>query len=464
MRESTQPGREDFQKLLSAAYLMQGHSDSGHREKFREGQGKERACQHAEVLAKILALRTLFELELLNFDDAAQATVKFAIETLQCYGAAIGLVEDNYIRYCASSGKSLIRTNHMPLTTSPSALCIESKAAFVSVDVPRDERLHVIIRNIGWLRSLVVIPIFHRNDVSATLEMYFTRSKAFEEEDINTYEVLGILIGKVLLTDTNAKIRDELESERAETNARLEQLRPQLELLSGRTDVSACSEHDAQLRSHQDGPTISHARDLALSSAAPGPKDLSHKGPRWDHGLDSAANFGFDPISALLITERQISTGEVSTVVPSGKLVCAQTGSISVSVSPITTMQETLPKTSKNRGLVSRKDSARWRANFYLVFAGVVAVWSLFLQGHEARVLPIVRETEQATTKSVAEEKARPASQNRNPGATVWVDLRRLQYYCSDSRQYGRTEHGEFMAQSEAQLSQYQPAQHRTCE
>ena len=461
MWESTQPDREEFQKLLSAAYFLQSHSDSGRHGKFREEQGRERACQHAEVLSKVLALRTLFELEQLNFERAAQATVKFAIETLQCHGAAIGLVEESDIRYCASSGRSLIRSNHMALTTSPSALCIQSKAAFVSVDVPRDERLAVMVRNIGWLRSLVVVPIFHGKNVGGTLEMYFIRSRAFEEEDINTYEILGILIGKALLADMNDKIRHELESERAETNARLEQLRPQLELLSGRIGVSECNERDAQVRSPQDGLRIPQARDLTLSSATPGPKDLSHPGLLSDCALGSAVNSELDPISALLITERQIPTHEVSTVVASGETVCDHTAPISAIFSPTTTMQEALPKTSKIRAIVSRKDSVRWRANFYLAFASVVTAWSLFVQGHEARVLPMVSDTEKAANTSVMEKKVLPASHNGSPGATVWVDLRHLQYYCSDSSQYGRTQHGEFMAQSEAQFSQYQPARHR---
>jgi|SRR5215472_1641468 len=463
MREPTQPDRKDFQKLLSAAYLLQDHPESARGEKFREKQGDEPACQQAEVLSKILALRTLFELEQLNFEDAAQATVKFAINILQCYGAAIGLVEENHIRYCASSGRRLMPANHMTLTASPSALCIESKAAFVSADAPSDERLPVAIRNVGWLRSLVVIPIFHRKDIGATLEMYFTKCRAFEVKDINTYEVLGILIGKVLLTDSNAKIRDELESERAETNARLEQLKPHLELLSGKAEASACYERDSQLPAPQDGRPIPPATDPALSSATPGPKDLSHKGPLWDRALGCAATSEFDPISALLITEPQIPTGEVSPGVPGGETVWAHRASVSSLFSPITTMPETLPKSAKNRAIVGRKGSARWRANFYLAFASVVAVWSLFFPGHEASVLRIIRETEPAAITSVGEKRAQPVFQNGNPGATVWVDQRRLQYYCSDSQQYGRTERGEFMAQNEAQLSQYQPARHR-CE
>lgn len=464
MRESTQPKREDFEKLLSAAYLLQGHPDSGRREKSLENQREEHAYQHAEVLSRVLALQTLFELEQVNFEGAAQAIVKFAMDILQCYGAAIGLVEENHICYCASSGRRLIRAKHTPLTTSPSVFCIESKAAFVSADVPNDERLSVMIRNIGWLRSLVVIPIFQRKDVAATLEMYFKSPRGFEARDINTYEVLGILIGKALLTDTNAKIRDELESERAETNARLEQLRPQLELLSGKTEIPDCGERDSQLRPPQEGLPIPQGTDLALSFATPGSKDMSYECPLWDRALDSAVNSEFDPISALLTTECQIPTGKVSTLGPSGEMSCAYKGSISVSVSPTKTMQEALPKTLKNRGAVSRKDSTRWRANFYLVFAGVVGVWSLLFQGHEARVLPIISETEQAANESVVEKRAQAASQNGNPSATVWVDLRRFEYYCSGSQQYGRTEHGEFMAQSEAQVSQYQPARHRTCE
>src|SRR5690242_21579184 len=73
MRGATQPDREEFQKLLSAAYLLQDHSDSLRHETMRQKQGKERACQHAEVMSKVLALGTLFDLEQLNFEAAARS-------------------------------------------------------------------------------------------------------------------------------------------------------------------------------------------------------------------------------------------------------------------------------------------------------------------------------------------------------------------------------------------------------
>lgn len=59
-------------------------------------------------------------------------------------------------------------------------------------------------------------------------------------------------------------------------------------------------------------------------------------------------------------------------------------------------------------------------------------------------------------------EKAEPPS-NGDPNLRVWVDTRKGYYYCPGEEQYGRTEHGSFMTQKQAESNYYIPALIKPC-
>jgi hypothetical protein len=51
-----------------------------------------------------------------------------------------------------------------------------------------------------------------------------------------------------------------------------------------------------------------------------------------------------------------------------------------------------------------------------------------------------------------------------NPDIKVWVNTSSHVYHCSGERRYGKTKHGEYMVQAEAQRKGNTPAYHRVCE
>jgi len=50
-----------------------------------------------------------------------------------------------------------------------------------------------------------------------------------------------------------------------------------------------------------------------------------------------------------------------------------------------------------------------------------------------------------------------------NPDARVWVNLPTHVYHCPGDRWYGKTKHGEYMSQAEAQKKGNRPAYGRVC-
>ena len=51
-----------------------------------------------------------------------------------------------------------------------------------------------------------------------------------------------------------------------------------------------------------------------------------------------------------------------------------------------------------------------------------------------------------------------------NPNIPVWVDVHTAQYYCPGSEQYGKTPQGRIASQHDAQMDQFEPAQHKVCD
>jgi GAF domain-containing protein len=56
-----------------------------------------------------------------------------------------------------------------------------------------------------------------------------------------------------------------------------------------------------------------------------------------------------------------------------------------------------------------------------------------------------------------------PVEDKGNPDAQVWVDLHSALYYCPGADLYGKTPHGKYSSQRDAQLGQFEPAYRKPC-
>jgi hypothetical protein len=57
-----------------------------------------------------------------------------------------------------------------------------------------------------------------------------------------------------------------------------------------------------------------------------------------------------------------------------------------------------------------------------------------------------------------------PVEDKGNPDTQVWVDLHSALYYCPGADLYGKTPHGKYSSQRDAQLGQFEPAYRKPCE
>jgi len=248
----------------------------------------------------------------------------------------------------------------------------------------------------------------------------------------------------------------------------------------------------------------------ATCAAAPGSMEKSNKSSLWNHALDPVSNRDhepfwpwelsesdkaqnhlpiqsarasasveansngrlpaeldsteLDPIAALLGPEAEIPIQGISSVEPPGEL--PYQGEVSNSESrPLGGANSWFapPHADLAEGGAGQTNSHDWRANLYVVLAALTIVAALSIEGYRTNLIPVAGNPP-AAGNSAASKPAKPNADNGNPQANVWVDTKHAQYYCSDSRRYGNTKHGEFMKQGQAQVNHYQPAEDKACE
>ena len=112
---------------------------------------------------------------------------------------------------------------------------------------------------------------------------------------------------------------------------------------------------------------------------------------------------------------------------------------------------------------------AAHRGMFYLLFAAALLgslLWRIAsddpsLANH---VTAYFKSNSQAALIQLGLEAPPASAKSIKPDIRVWVDFPSSTYYCPGARRYGKTRDGKFTTESNARLSQYEPASHKACE
>ena len=116
---------------------------------------------------------------------------------------------------------------------------------------------------------------------------------------------------------------------------------------------------------------------------------------------------------------------------------------------------------------IVRQLAAR-RGDLYLLFAAILLVSVLWrLAGdNTARARGAVRDLKNASQEALIQlglQSPPSPAKALKPEVRVWVDFQSGVYFCPGTGQYGKTKDGKFTTESNARLSQYQPASHKAC-
>jgi diguanylate cyclase (GGDEF)-like protein/PAS domain S-box-containing protein len=153
-------------------------------------------------------------------------------------GAAIGLIDDDgdsLVYHSISGYAESYLGDTFDLSCSPSGICLREGKPLHAADTEADPRVSATKCRAVSVRSLLIVPILHKNVKIGVITVVDSRPHAFDEWDVNTLELMAGTIG--------AAISQALAGELAERRARgradaLEQLRRSEERFRAATEGS----------------------------------------------------------------------------------------------------------------------------------------------------------------------------------------------------------------------------------
>ncbi len=239
-------------KLLEAAYVLQEQNrELKKRElnlelqrmqyqseelnpKPRQGSGASEPADYTLTLAQIVQTQHQIQSTQLNLADAMALVAKRVVEIARADGASIGILDGKDVQYRATAGSmSLPLNTEIPMEK---ALCVASLRTGQVVrctNVNSEFLLDVEECHRRGIESMVAVPIYQDEAIEGGLELYYSKSEAFTEQDVHTCQLMAGLVTEALARDQEKRSKNSMASDRALMLETLEKIRPDLEALVG---------------------------------------------------------------------------------------------------------------------------------------------------------------------------------------------------------------------------------------
>jgi len=482
---------------------------------------------YSSALAEIVEAKHEIEVRHLNSQDALSLIANRLIGVTGARGAAIALLKGNVVSYRTVAGISTLAAgSEVPLQKALCASAVRSGEVFTCADVTPQLASDVGEYRQRGIRSLIVVPVGQETDFAGAIEGYYSDSRSFTEQDVNTCQLFAGMVGEVLaaakpVPDSAVPTRDRgVHSE--EITAPVPDTE-QVSIFSANQAASAlcsncgqklveeeqfCGECGAprpklpqptgppnkavpywlEIRNKQaQVPTletpIKFGDDTPLAKAS---RDESK-----EHAASEAARaagFETSTIRELEAVERAISaetreteTGNALESGPESTSIEEEPGAAPDWSSALSARQflEQIAAGNRKSALVQFWNSRR--GDVYLAIAIIVVILVI---GFGLRSGRPVKATPPPSTTAASHKPAQPdlslfdrmlislglaeapppPEEKGNPTVQVWIDLHTGLYYCPGADLYGKTLLGKYATQRDAELDQYQPAYRKTCE
>ena len=246
-------------KLLEAAYVLQEHNrelqalELSFQLKREQLEAEARAAvpsipppkassaepvtsaDYTLILAQIVETQHHIQVRKLGLDDAMALVAARVAEMGRASGAAVGIVDGKNIRYRGVAGaKALPNGAVVPKEKALCIPCLKTSQVFRCPDVNPEFLLDTDECRRRDIQSMIAVPVFHDGSVAGGLELYYSESNAFTEQDIHTCQLMAGLVTEALSRDEELNWKKSLATERAAMLDALEKLQPNLAALVGK--------------------------------------------------------------------------------------------------------------------------------------------------------------------------------------------------------------------------------------
>jgi hypothetical protein len=185
-----------FQRLLSAAFVLQQHNDRLQAGKPDSGYGK--------TLTAILEIQEQIRSRRLDLQAAASLIARSIREITDATGAAVAILERDQLEYYAASGSAAGEAgSREPADASLAAECLRTGMILKCPKAETDPRLSSELCHLLNVKALIAAPLSCEGKVVGVLELHFARTDSFGEHEVRTCQLMAALLAE-LMTDKPA--------------------------------------------------------------------------------------------------------------------------------------------------------------------------------------------------------------------------------------------------------------------
>jgi hypothetical protein len=180
-----------FQRLLSAAFVLQQHNDRLQSGKPESGYGK--------TLTAILEIQDQIRSRRLDVQAAASLIARSIREITDASGAAIAILEQDQLEYYAASGSVAGEAgSREPAGSSLAAECLHTGMILKCPKAETDPRLSSELCHLLNVKALIAAPLSCEGKVVGVLELHFAQADSFGEHEVRTCQLMAALLAELI--------------------------------------------------------------------------------------------------------------------------------------------------------------------------------------------------------------------------------------------------------------------------
>lgn len=443
-------------------------------------------------------------------------------------GVAIGIATNDEIIYLAANGTAAREIGlRAPSDSSLSSYCLRTGLTLQSLRTEDEPRMLFAVCNKAGVGSFIGVPVSYENSVVGVLEARFKVPNAFREEDVQTCELMAVLVKEIIAqagqpqsapqldvqenfaephVADSVEVRDvprtdqQLESppqaiapvNAVQTSSEAQVVAPtEMHEIPEMPVIEPPAPASAELVSLETMPCRGCGQILASDESFCG-NCGTERTSRPDGPLQSKwaslwymnqARKSAEPVDDIAGDLEKNIEQPASDVAPAAELSepdQPESGPATPTYDLVHSAAPTLAAPVRLEWLPEGASSENWlrhqwrvsRANFYLAGAALLLIvvlsgWGTSpIQNSGLAPNPSVPQLTLFERMLVALGIAEaPATPVYlgNPDTPVWVDLHTALYYCPGADLYGKTEGGKIATQRTAQMDQFEPAHRKAC-
>ena len=180
-----------FQRLLSAAFVLQQHNDRLQLGKPDSG--------YAKSLTAILDIQEQIKSRRLDLQAAASLIARSIREVTDATGAAVAILEQDQLEYYAASGSAAGEAgSREPAGSSLAAECLRTGMILKCPKAETDPRLSSELCHLLNVKALIAAPLSCEGKVAGVLELHFAQADSFGEHEVRTCQLMAALLAELI--------------------------------------------------------------------------------------------------------------------------------------------------------------------------------------------------------------------------------------------------------------------------